>query len=120
MFELNLDRPFPIVHENHRDPIVHAFAVEPPINHQNPSSITRELALVQSKKSCVDRGDGSVAFRYRRCRFDADRPIERVMDIQPDFREIEAEEIYFDGIVAELSIGQRVFDAWMDGLEILG
>jgi hypothetical protein len=42
------------------------------------------------------------------------------MDIQPDFREIEAEEIYFDGIVAELSIGQRVFDAWMDGLEILG
>jgi hypothetical protein len=96
------------------------FTPDRAVNDENASSIARELALVQSKKSCVDRGDGSVAFRYRRCRFDADRPIERVMDIQPDFREIEAEEIYFDGIVAELSIGQRVFDAWMDGLEILG
>jgi hypothetical protein len=42
-----------------------------------------------------------------------------MVDVEADFFQVEAEEVYFYGIVADLVIYMCVFDAVVDGFEIL-
>jgi len=103
-----------------RDSTVDALAQKFPVNHQNARRVARENAFVQSEKSRVYRRQRAVSGRNRRSRFKSDCRVERVNDIKPDFRQIKPQEIYFNDFGFRAAFYFGVFDAVLQGFEILG
>jgi len=100
---------------------ISAFAQQDPIYHKRPDRITRENTRIQSKEPCVDRGDCSLPACYRRRFFRADRGVQCVMDIEADLGQVKPEKVYFHRfLVRELACNLSVFDAVVDGFEVLG
>jgi hypothetical protein len=112
---------FPFVGNRNADPFIYAFTKQFSVNHKNAYRIPDETTCIQSKKSRIYRSDGTVAGCYGRSFFRTDRGVQSVMDIEADFGQVEAEEVDLHGLfVRELACHLGVFDAIVDGLEILG
>jgi hypothetical protein len=95
------------------------FAPDSPVDGEYAGRITGELRFVQSEKAGVDRRNCSMSSCDRGRRLDANRRIERVVDIESDLLQIEPQKIYLHRIAADLVIDAGVLDSGMNRFPIL-